>query len=140
MINTQHFVGLSEKFWEDINWFESLSRSTQTFPPYDLLRIDEDNAVLEFALAGYDKETIDITVKPTETNVRILEVCGGASDDENTEESYEHRGIARRKFTARIPLSQYWEVSDAKMSNGILSVNLHRNIPEEKKPVTISIK
>ena len=35
MINTQHFVGLSEKFWEDINWFESLSRSTQTFPPYE---------------------------------------------------------------------------------------------------------
>ena len=60
MINTQHFVGLSEQFWEDINWFESLSKSTQTFPPYDLLRVDEDNAVLEFALAGYDKDTIDI--------------------------------------------------------------------------------
>ena len=140
MINTQHFVGLSEKFWNDISWFESLQQSTQSFPPYDLLRVDEDNAVLEFALAGYDKNTIEINVNPTETNVRILEVCGGASDDENAEESYEHRGIARRKFTARIPLSQYWEVSDAKMSNGILSVNLHRNVPEEKKPVTISIK
>ena len=140
MISTQHFVGLSEKFWDEINWFETLQRTTQSFPPYDLLRVDDDNAVLEFALAGYDKETIDITVKPTETNVRILEVCGGAGDDENTEESYEHRGIARRKFTTRIPLSQYWEVSDAKFENGILSVNLYRNVPEEKKSVSINVQ
>jgi molecular chaperone IbpA len=140
MISTQHFVGLSEKFWDEINWFETLQRTTQSFPPYDLLRVDDDNAVLEFALAGYDKETIDITVKPTETNVRILEVCGGAGDDENTEESYEHRGIARRKFTTRIPLSQYWEVSGAKFDNGILTVNLYKNVPEEKKPVTIKVK
>ena len=140
MISTQHFVGLSEKFWDEINWFETLQRTTQSFPPYDLLRVDDDNAVLEFALAGYDKETIDITVKPTETNVRILEVCGGAGDDENTEESYEHRGIARRKFTTRIPLSQYWEVSEAKFDNGILSVNLYRNVPEEKKPLSIKVK
>ena len=140
MISTQHFVGLSEKFWDEINWFETLQRTTQSFPPYDLLRVDDDNAGLEFALAGYDKETIDITVKPTETNVRILEVCGGAGDDENTEESYEHRGIARRKFTTRIPLSQYWEVSGAKFDNGILTVNLYKNVPEEKKPVTIKVK
>ena len=140
MISTQHFVGLSEKFWDEINWFETLQRTTQSFPPYDLLRVDDDNAVLEFALAGYDKETIDITVKPTETNVRILEVCGGAGDDENAEESYEHRGIARRKFTTRIPLSQYWEVSGAKFDNGILTVNLYKNVPEEKKPVTIKVK
>ena len=140
MISTQHFVGLSEKFWDEINWFETLQRTTQSFPPYDLLRVDDDNAVLEFALAGYDKDTIDITVKPTETNVRILEVCGGASDDENAEESYEHRGIARRKFTTRIPLSQYWEVSGAKFDNGILTVNLYKNVPEEKKPVTIKVK
>ena len=140
MINTQHFVGLSEKFWNDISWFESLQESTQSFPPYDLLRVDEDNAVLEFALAGYDKNTIEINVNPTETNVRILEVRGGSSIGENTDESYEHRGIARRKFVTRIPLSQYWEVSDAKMNNGILSVNLYRNVPEEKKPVTIDIK
>jgi len=140
MINTQHFVGLSEKFWDDISWFESLQRSTQSFPPYDLLRVDDDNAVLEFALAGYDKETIEINVNPTETNVRILEVCGGASDDTNSDESYEHRGIARRKFTTRIPLSQYWEVSGAKFDNGILTVNLYKNVPEEKKPVTIKVK
>lgn len=140
MINTQHFVGLSEKFWDDISWFESLQRSTQSFPPYDLLRVDDDNAVLEFALAGYDKETIEINVNPTETNVRILEVCGGASDDTNSDESYEHRGIARRKFTTRIPLSQYWEVSEAKFDNGILSVNLYRNVPEEKKPVSINVQ
>jgi molecular chaperone IbpA len=140
MINTQHFVGLSEKFWNDISWFESLQQSTQSFPPYDLLRVDEDNAVLEFALAGYDKNTIEINVNPTETNVRILEVCGGSSNGENTDESYEHRGIARRKFTTRIPLSQYWEVSDAKFDNGILSVNLYRNVPEEKKPVSINVQ
>ena len=140
MINTQHFVGLSEKFWNDISWFESLQQSTQSFPPYDLLRVDEDNAVLEFALAGYDKNTIEINVNPTETNVRILEVCEGSSNGENTDESYEHRGIARRKFTTRIPLSQYWEVSDAKFDNGILSVNLYRNVPEEKKPVSIDVQ
>ena len=56
------------------------------------------------------------------------------------DEKFEHRGIARRKFRTRLPLTEDWEVTGAFCEDGILSVNLVREVPEEKKPKTIEIK
>ena len=125
-----------EKFWEHINEIERNIDAGTSFPPYNIVRHDEENATVEFAVAGFKKDDIEITVHPHPQNYKVLEV---ASDRESTEEEavYEHRGIARRKFRSRLP--EDWNVTGAFCEDGILYVNLHKIIPEHKKPQVIDI-
>ena len=94
--------------------------------------------MIEFAVAGYKKDEIEVTVYPHPQNYKVLEV---ASDRESTDEktNYEHRGIARRKFRSRLPLTEDWNVTGAYCEEGILYVNLHKIVPEDKKPQVIDI-
>ena len=127
-----------EHFWDHINEIERKLDQSTSFPPYNIIRHDEENATIEFAVAGYKKDDIEITVHPHPQNYKVLEV---ASDRESAEEEavYEHRGIARRKFRSRLPLTEDWNVTGAYCEEGILYVNLHKIIPEDKKPQVIDI-
>ena len=127
-----------EHIWDHINEIERKLDQSTTFPPYNIVRHDEENATVEFAVAGYKKDDIEIVVHPHPQNYKVLEV---ASDRESTEEEtiYEHRGIARRKFRSRLPLTEDWNVTGAFCEDGILYVNLHKIIPEHKKPQVIDI-
>jgi molecular chaperone IbpA len=127
-----------EHFWDHINEIERKLDQSTSFPPYNIIRHDEENATIEFAVAGYKKDDIEITVHPHPQNYKVLEV---ASDRESAEEEavYEHRGIARRKFRSRLPLTEDWNVTGAFCEDGILFVNLHKIIPEDKKPQVIDI-
>ena len=127
-----------EHFWDHINEIERKLDQSTSFPPYNIIRHDEENATIEFAVAGYKKDDIEITVHPHPQNYKVLEV---ASDRESAEEEavYEHRGIARRKFRSRLPLTEDWNVTGAFCEDGILFVNLHKIIPEDKKPHVIDI-
>ena len=127
-----------EHFWDHNNEIERKLDQSTTFPPYNIVRHDEENATVEFAVAGYKKDDIEIVVHPHPQNYKVLEV---ASDRESTEEEtiYEHRGIARRKFRSRLPLTEDWNVTGAYCEDGILYVNLHKIIPEHKKPQVIDI-
>jgi molecular chaperone IbpA len=102
------------------------------FPPYNVVRIDDDKLVIEFAVAGFKKDDISIT---TEKNVLTVKADKGTD-----EKKYVHKGIAARKFTRSFTLPEYFEVTDAWFEDGILYIDLIRNIPEEKKPKTITIK
>ena len=127
-----------EKFWENINEIERNIDAGTGFPPYDIVRHDEENATIQFAVAGYKKDEIKVVVHPHPQNYKVLEV---SSDRESTDEktTYEHRGIARRKFCSRLPLTEDWNVTGAYCEEGILYVHLHKIIPEDKKPQVISI-
>ena len=127
-----------EHFWDHINEIERKLDQSTSFPPYNIIRHDEENATIEFAVAGYKKNDIEITVHPHPQNYKVLEV---ASDRESAEEEtvYEHRGIARRKFRSRLPLTEDWNVTGAFCEDGILYVNLHKIVPEHKKPQVIDI-
>ena len=127
-----------EHFWDHINEIERKLDQSTTFPPYNIVRHDEENATVEFAVAGYKKDDIEIVVLPHPQNYKVLEV---ASDRESTEEEtiYEHRGIARRKFRSRLHLTEDWNVTGAYCEDGILYVNLHKIVPEHKKPQVIDI-
>jgi len=107
----------------------------QSYPPYDLLKIDDDNYMLKLAVAGFTKDEVSIAV---ENNT--LTISGEvASEDEDTFD-YLHKGIAMRKFTRTFALGEYMEVISAEMDNGLLYVSVRREIPEEKKPKQITIK
>jgi len=106
----------------------------QSYPPYDLIELNEDHYKLTLAVAGFCKEDIDITVKDG-----YLIISGDQClPDKDT--TYLHKGIATRKFTRTFALGEYMEVCCAEMENGLLNVEVKREIPEEKKPKQITIK
>lgn len=107
----------------------------QSYPPYDLLKIDEDNYMLKLAVAGFAKDEVDISV---ENNT--LTISGEVVTDDDDNFDYLHKGIAMRKFTRTFALGEYMEVISAEMDNGLLYVSVRREIPEEKKPKQITIK
>jgi molecular chaperone IbpA len=106
--------------------------TTTTYPPYNVVRIDDDKIVMEFAVAGFKKNDISIT---TEKNVLSIK----ADKPDSEEKSYLHKGIAARKFTRAFTLPEYFEVESAGFEDGILYIDLVRNIPEDKKPKSITI-
>ena len=128
-----------EKFWEHINEIERNIDAGTSFPPYNIIRHDEENATVEFAVAGYKKDDIEIVVHPHPQNYKVLEVTSDRESSGSEETVYEHRGIARRKFRSRLPLTEDWNVTGAFCEDGILFVNLHKIIPDEKKPKVIEI-
>ncbi len=128
MVITTPFSG----FGLDIDKFFSTTPAANTYPPYNVVRIDDDKIVMEFAVAGFKKDEISIT---TEKNVLSIKAERPDADDKK----YLHKGIAARKFTRSFTLPEYHEVDSAKFEDGILYVHLVRNIPEEKKPKSIKI-
>ena len=106
---------------------------TNSYPPYNVVKIDDDKIVMEFAVAGFKKDNISVT---TEKNVLSIV----AEKPDTDEKEYLHKGIAARKFSRSFVLPEYYEVESAGFEDGILYVDLIKNIPEEKKPKSISIK
>jgi molecular chaperone IbpA len=115
--------------------FEKAFRTstTTTYPPYNIVKVNEDKIVMEFAVAGFKKDEVTIT---TEKNVLSIKADKPSTEPEK---SYLYKGIAARKFTRAFTLPEYFEVESAGMEDGILYIDLIRNIPEEKKPKQISI-
>lgn len=125
------FIGFNKRL-DDLQT-RHVNSIRQSYPPYNLVEIDEDNYELSLAVAGFKKDEIEITVD----NGNLI-IKGEKPEDEN--QNIVHKGIATRKFTRTFALGEYMEVDRAEMADGILIVYLERNIPEEKKPKTIKIK
>ena len=89
--------------------------------------------IASLALAGFSKK--DIEVKVVEGVITIKSIKENSEDDETL-----YRGISYRKFTKKFSLADDMEVKGAKLDNGLLSIDLERIVPEEKKPRTIDIK
>ena len=114
------------------NRLTSAHINTNGFPPYNVRKIDEDNFVVELAVAGYNRESLEIT-----EHEGTLIIKGERPEDSET---YLHKGIAGRKFTRTFALGEYMFVDSADLNDGMLYVMVKREIPEEKKPKTIKIK
>ena len=129
IFNDPFFLGFNDQF---VRW-ESNKKTTSSFPPYNVKKVDEDNYIVELAVAGYDREDFDITV---DKDTLIIK-----SDRENDEESdFLHKGIAGRNFKQTFTLGEYMLVKSASLENGLLTIKIEREIPEEHKPRQIKIK
>jgi molecular chaperone IbpA len=125
---------LDDPFFNRLN--QTVRTTQNNYPPYNLIKVGQDLFILEFALAGFDKEEVSITVENNQ-----LKVSGQRSEVEEDESvTFLHKGIAARKFSTVFNLPEYVEVESAIFSNGILEVTLEKHIPEEKKPKTIEIQ
>jgi molecular chaperone IbpA len=107
--------------------------NSQSYPPYDLLKLDEDTYKISLAIAGFSKEDINVSVDNGTLIIKgeIAEV---------TDAEVVHKGIAGRKFTRTFALGEYMEVTSAELKDGMLHVHVVRIIPEDKKPKVIDIK
>ncbi|MEL6922129.1 MAG: Hsp20 family protein [Pseudomonadota bacterium] len=108
----------------------------QTYPPYNIERTDENAYRITMAVAGFADEDISI-----EARANQLTVAGAKPEDADTETKREflHRGIASRAFERRFQLADYVEVRSATLENGLLHIDLVRELPEAMKPRKIAI-
>jgi molecular chaperone IbpA len=116
------------------NFENRYQNSTTNYPPYNVLKHDDNTFEVEIAVAGFDKEEISIEVDQDQ-----LVIKGQRQKDEDTNK-YLHRGLAAGDFERVFTLAEYMEVGDAELTNGILSVKLTRIVPEALKPRLIAIK
>ncbi len=120
--------------------FESLLRDTSetfdSYPPYNIEKLGEDDYRITMAVAGFRQEDLNIVLQDG-----VLTVSGRAKKQEAPETvQILHRGIASRPFERTFRLADYIKVTDADLRDGLLTVSLAREVPEEKKPRTIPIK
>lgn len=103
------------------------------YPPYNIVKESDDEYRITFAVAGFGQDDIDLTVENNTLTVK------GKVNQDNTSAQYLHRGIAGRSFERRFQLADHIQVTNAVMENGLLHVELKREVPEALKPRTIEI-
>ena len=116
-------------------WSHAQTVSSATnYPPYNVIKVDEDNFVVELAVAGFAKTDINLSTADGKLIVK------GELSTEDNDSKFIHRGIAARKFTREWALGEYMEVKAAELKDGMLKIDIVRILPEEKKPKIIKIK
>jgi molecular chaperone IbpA len=125
--------------------FENLNRlvdlatrvtdSDAAFPPYNIEKLGDDRYRITMAVAGFDRSELDITIQENS-----LVVAGRASEETKTEDrQFLHRGIAKRAFERRFQLADVIKVTGASFENGLLNIDLVREVPEHKKARKVDI-
>jgi molecular chaperone IbpA len=119
--------------------FDQLDRkfanSMQTnYPPHNQIKTDENKYLIQLAVTGFNKAEISVQVEGN-----ILTIKGESMTTDYAPESYLHRGLATRDFVKEFPLAEHIEVIGAEIKNGMLNIQLVRNIPESAKPKVIDI-
>jgi len=121
--------------------FDDIMRNTAqqatNYPPYNIIKRDDDNFTIELAVAGFNEGDVHITLEKS-----LLTIKGEQTqslDELDKEIEYLHRGISARSFTRTFTLADHVEVTKAHAKNGILRIELERKVPEEQKPKTIAI-
>ncbi|WP_223668568.1 Hsp20 family protein [Kangiella shandongensis] len=103
------------------------------YPPYDIEILDENQYAITIAVAGFEQDELDI-----QTEKGVLTVRGRKADSDK-ERNFLHQGIAYRAFERKFNLADYVEVTEANLNNGLLTINLAKEVPEAMKPKKIAI-
>jgi molecular chaperone IbpA len=107
----------------------------QSYPPYNIEKVDDESYRITMAIAGFTEDDLEITLQDG-----MLTISGRAGDDEEEKRrNYLYRGIARRAFERRFRLAETIKVLGASFENGLLNIDLRREVPEHMKPQRIPI-
>jgi molecular chaperone IbpA len=112
-------------------------QANTNYPPYNIVKHDEDHFAIELAVAGFREGDVNITLEKNVLTIKGEQTV--SLDDLENEVEYVHRGISARAFTRTFTLADYVEVVGASAENGILKIQLERQVPEEQKPKTVAI-
>lgn len=114
-----------------------LNEQSQAYPPYNIVKLSDDDYRITMAVAGFGEDDIEIVAQENQLTVQGKSTPKGAADKGVT---YLHRGIAERAFERRFQLADHIKVTGAELTNGLLTVSLAREVPETLKPRKIEIK
>ena len=109
------------------------SQPQGNYPPYNIVKLDEESFVIEIAAAGFSKKDFKIDLKDQSLKIN-------AEKGDEVEKEFLHQGIAGRKFERIFALAEHVKVKDATYSDGILAIKLLKEIPEAEKPIEIKVK
>lgn len=124
-----------DRLWNLLDSATRVDESAFSYPPYNIEKIGEDDYRIVMAVAGFGEGELDITVKENS-----LVVTGRKEKAEDGETQYLYRGIANRAFERRFDLADHIRVTGARLENGLLFIDLVREIPEAMKPRSIEIE
>ena len=117
------------------DYLENVSRAEQdNYPPFDIEKLSDDSYRITLAVAGFRRDDIDITAQQN-----MLIINGRRSENRSRDGNFLHVGIATRAFERRFELADFVRVSGAELRDGLLSIELVREIPEAMKPRKIDI-
>jgi molecular chaperone IbpA len=112
----------------------SSSQTSSNYPPHNVIKTGDNTVTIEMAVAGFEEGEINISL---ENN--MLTIQGQQLRNEPVNYEYLHRGLSGRDFEQNFRLAEHVEVKDATIKNGILTLLLEREVPEDKKPRSIAI-
>ncbi|CAA0114300.1 Small heat shock protein IbpA [Halioglobus japonicus] len=110
----------------------NIDANVSGYPPYNIEAIDDNKYTITLAVAGFERDELDLMVEKDVLYVRGIKA-------RKEERHYVHQGIANRAFERKFNLADHVEVTGADLSNGLLTINLVREVPEEMKPRSIPI-
>lgn len=124
-----------------------VNSSESSYPPYDIEKLDQNQYRISMAVAGFSEDELDVTVKDEVLIISGKSAAGRAESDKADHGAdhgaeapvYLHRGIAKRAFERRFQLADTVRIGGASLANGLLHVELVREIPEERRPRQIEI-
>jgi molecular chaperone IbpA len=123
-----------ENFIRDVEKILGEDIKPSTFPPHNIIKVDENRYIVELAVAGFTKDEIEITRQDG-----LLKIVGMKQGEDMGNATYLHRGIATRSFTKSITVADTVEVHSSEIKDGVLRIGLINIIPENKKPKRIEI-
>lgn len=127
------FVGFDQLFHDLERLAEGQTQRTSTYPPHNVLKVDDNRYVVEMAVAGFSRDEIEITTQDSNLTIK------GEKSDSKPDVVYIHRGIGNRSFTKSLTLADTIEVRGAEFKDGILRIALEDVVPDAKKPRRIEI-
>jgi len=118
-----------------LDQLKEITSTKPTYPPYDIVQMEDDVNLLNVAVAGFAKEELSVIVQDSGT---VLGIGGKKSAKQQGEVVYQ--GIAARDFYFELAIAEFWKVTGATVKDGMLVITFKKELPEEKKPKVIDIK
>ena len=134
IINWEPYKPFTVGFDSILDRLMDINTESPNYPPYNIRKVDSLNYVVEMAIAGFGKT--DINIEYADNTMTVKSIKKEKTDDKDIL----HKGISQRSFIRSFALADDMVVKDAKLDNGLLSINIEKIVPDEKKPKTVSIK
>jgi len=107
---------------------------SNNYPPYNVVKYDDDTYEVQVAVTGFDKDEITVEIDQNQ-----LIIKGSRTSSEKDDATYLHRGLAARDFTRAFTLAEHMEVGEGTIENGLLKISITRVVPESLKPRVLKI-
>lgn len=134
LLDSKFFVGYEPMLKRFNEVSQNFAKSIPNYPPYNIVKVDENKYVIEMAVAGFGKHNLDL-----EFQDGTLVISGNSAVNKEDDGEFLFKGIADRAFTRKFSLADTVEIKNAELINGMLKIWLENIIPDSKKPKKIDI-